>query len=255
MLDIEPFLRGIFAAPADDLPRLVFADWLDEHDQGAWAEVIRLGCEAARHPAGDPTAEGLFLRIDRLIFDHNLTHAGSDRGFRYGTTIELSADAFRDADAFRRVALTTFPHWYGAMRLKVTADRITHPAALQTILTSPVTERVTELDLRGREVDIELVVCDGGTGLAATISPLYDTEQQPVITVKMVEALARIRECRRLTRLDLRNNDLDNDALRALAQSPYLHRLERLDLVEGNHRFKGRVWQQVLERFGPDVVQ
>ena len=30
MLDREPFLQAIYAAPDDDLPRLVFADYLDE---------------------------------------------------------------------------------------------------------------------------------------------------------------------------------------------------------------------------------
>jgi uncharacterized protein (TIGR02996 family) len=29
------FIRAICAAPADDLPRLVFADWLDEHTNTA----------------------------------------------------------------------------------------------------------------------------------------------------------------------------------------------------------------------------
>lgn len=70
----------------------------------------------------------------------------------------------------------------------------------------------------------------------------------------MISVLAHSREARRLTVLDLRNNNLDNDALRALAKSPHLNRLQRLYLSEGN-TFRGRVWQQVLERFGPDVVE
>lgn len=266
MADIEPFLRGIFADPADDLPRLVFADWLDEHGQDGWAAAIRLGCELPTLAADDPRADRIRVELDRLLED--LPHAGPDRGFHPVGPIEQPADMFSDADAFRRLALTRFPHWYGAMRLKVTADRITHPAPLQTILTSPVTERVTDLDMRGQEIEVpglrivdldlrgrEIEVARLADGGPDGLFALTDFILQPVITVKMVEALARMRECRRLTALDLRNNDLDNDALRALAQSPYLHRVERLDLLEGNHRFKGRVWQQVRERFGPDVVQ
>ncbi len=45
-----PFLRAIIAAPDDDLPRLIFADWLDEHDDGERAEFIRVQCELARLP-------------------------------------------------------------------------------------------------------------------------------------------------------------------------------------------------------------
>lgn len=43
-------LAAVKAAPADDLPRLVMADWLEEHDQPDWAEFIRAQCELDRHP-------------------------------------------------------------------------------------------------------------------------------------------------------------------------------------------------------------
>jgi hypothetical protein len=58
---------------------------------------------------------------------------------------------------------------------------------------------------------------------------------------------------RRVTELDLTDNDLDNDAARAIVRSPYLDNLKRLNLLAGN-RFRGRVWQQVIARFGEDVV-
>lgn len=40
-------LRGIAAVPDDDLPRLVLADWLQEHDHAKRAEWIRIQCELA----------------------------------------------------------------------------------------------------------------------------------------------------------------------------------------------------------------
>lgn len=36
--------RAVLAAPDDDLPRLVYADWLDEHGEGERAEFIRIQC-------------------------------------------------------------------------------------------------------------------------------------------------------------------------------------------------------------------
>ena len=247
MDDLEPFLRATFADPDDDLPRLVFADWLDEHDLPDWAWLIRAGCEHA----GDPERLAAPEFVERLKRE---PRAGPDRGFQPADSIELPAHAFRDAEEFRRLALNLNPHWYGATRLKVTGDRITDPAPLLTILTSPVTARVVELDLRGQVIEIptELGGSDAPGELAGL--SLYDIEQRPVIAVRMVEVLANTREARRLKALDLRNNDLDNDALRSLARSPYLHQLTRLDLLEGN-RFKGRHWQTVLETYGPDVVQ
>jgi uncharacterized protein (TIGR02996 family) len=44
----EAFLAAVASAPDDDLPRLVAADWLEEHGDTERAEFIRLQCELAR---------------------------------------------------------------------------------------------------------------------------------------------------------------------------------------------------------------
>ena len=46
---IDRFLEAICATPQDDTPRLVYADWLDEHGDPARAEFIRVQVELARH--------------------------------------------------------------------------------------------------------------------------------------------------------------------------------------------------------------
>lgn len=43
MSDGEALLRSILAAPADDAPRLVYADWLEDHGEGRRAADIRWG--------------------------------------------------------------------------------------------------------------------------------------------------------------------------------------------------------------------
>ena len=50
-----PLLAAIAADPDDDLPRLVYADWLDEHGHADRAEFIRLQCHTARVGPLDPT--------------------------------------------------------------------------------------------------------------------------------------------------------------------------------------------------------
>ncbi len=47
------FLSAICADPADDTPRLVLADWLDDNGEAERAEFIRLQCELAKLPAFD----------------------------------------------------------------------------------------------------------------------------------------------------------------------------------------------------------
>jgi len=53
MSDQEGLLRTIAAHPADNTPRLVFADWCDENGRGEWAELIRAQCEG-REPQCRP---------------------------------------------------------------------------------------------------------------------------------------------------------------------------------------------------------
>jgi uncharacterized protein (TIGR02996 family) len=61
MTDGYALLRAIESAPADDTPRLVYADWLDEHAGSEAdrkrAEFIRLQCELVRDPAPARRAE------------------------------------------------------------------------------------------------------------------------------------------------------------------------------------------------------
>jgi uncharacterized protein (TIGR02996 family) len=54
---VAAFLRAIKETPDDDTPRLIFADWLEDHDDPR-GEMIRLSCELARipHPGAERTA-------------------------------------------------------------------------------------------------------------------------------------------------------------------------------------------------------
>src|SRR4051812_45771075 len=73
MPERRAFIDAILEAPDDDAPRLVFADWLDEYGgdaERARAEFIRLQCEAAKRPAGDPRRADLERREDELLVAH-----------------------------------------------------------------------------------------------------------------------------------------------------------------------------------------
>ncbi|MBN9118381.1 MAG: TIGR02996 domain-containing protein [Planctomycetes bacterium] len=48
MSDRDALIAAILANPDEDTPRLVFADWLDEHGDAPRAEFIRVQCELAR---------------------------------------------------------------------------------------------------------------------------------------------------------------------------------------------------------------
>ena len=48
MTDRDALRRAILESPADDAPRLIYADYLDEHGEPERAEFIRVQCEIAR---------------------------------------------------------------------------------------------------------------------------------------------------------------------------------------------------------------
>lgn len=251
----EALLRAIFEAPKDDLPRLVFADWLDEHREPEWAELIRLQCQTQSAPHAFERKQELLGRV----FPQALANESAvfERGFRLDPRMQIAADQLGDAANLRERALREHPEWYGATELKIAGGLILSGKPIQTLLTSTVTQRVTRVDLSGAVVnswaDDDFVGESVGTETTA-LALLREYEYRPVVTVQAVEALVNAREARRLTHLDLRNNDLDNDAARAIVHSTNLIRLKSLQMFDGN-QLRGRTWQQLLERFGPDVVQ
>src|SRR5205085_1311341 len=64
------FLDDIFAHPDDDMPRLIFADWLDEQGEGERAEFIRVQVGRARLPHWDAQQVRLRLRERQLLAKH-----------------------------------------------------------------------------------------------------------------------------------------------------------------------------------------
>src|SRR3954466_16322534 len=71
MSDAAPLLAAIRQAPADDAPRLVYADWLDEHGQPERADFIRVQCALAHRD--DPARR---RREAELLAEHHDALAG-----------------------------------------------------------------------------------------------------------------------------------------------------------------------------------
>jgi len=68
--DLLALLNACRADPVSDLPRLVLADWLDEHDEPARAEFLRVQCELARPSLETERIATLRLR-ERALIDEN----------------------------------------------------------------------------------------------------------------------------------------------------------------------------------------
>src|SRR5262245_54494625 len=77
MSTADALLRDICENPEDDTPRLVYADWLDEHGDADRAELIRVQCEQARLPKDDPRGKELSQRAEELLREHDTDWVGA----------------------------------------------------------------------------------------------------------------------------------------------------------------------------------
>jgi uncharacterized protein (TIGR02996 family) len=101
MSDEDALLAAIIAAPDDDLPRLVYADWLDERGQPDRAEFIRMQIERERLEPAGPRYAVLARKEAALIGRHKegwttllrTVLPGSTAKFRRGFVEEVSTPA------------------------------------------------------------------------------------------------------------------------------------------------------------------
>jgi len=70
--DEYALLQAVTANPDDDLARLVYADWIEEHGRAERAEFIRLQIERDRQAATDPHARGISWREYELLRENEV---------------------------------------------------------------------------------------------------------------------------------------------------------------------------------------
>src|SRR5262249_44868579 len=203
-----------------DAPRLVYADWLEEHGDAARAEFIRVQCELARLDDGDDRRWELEARERWLLWHHGKRWAGPlrrlgkrwqvRRGFVEGGTVG-AAEFLGWADELFRLAPIRHAR---LLRVRDTLPRLARCRHLA---------RVRGLDLRHQDFSPETF-----------------------------DALARSRHLTGLTSLNLRGTLMCNTAgMRQLAGYESLAGLTSLDLSQ---RRPGRperphAWADNDERF------
>ena len=145
-------LAAVIAAPDDDFPRLVYADYLDETGRADRAAFIRVQVELATLPPGDPRRADLLATADRLE-DANRAAWAAEYGCPAG-----ALDYRRGFPEWVQCTPTQFCRWAGRLfdRAPVTAVRMwdesdTEPADpdwLIPMARSRHLSRVTTLDFR-----------------------------------------------------------------------------------------------------------
>ena len=118
--DEQALLAAVCADPDGDLPRLVYADWCDDHGRPERGEFIRLGCALARPTPAGPDRTQALAALRALLQSHgSRCHADlrpADgvwwgvhvRGFPERLTVDLAdRPVGRLAELFVGVPVTT----------------------------------------------------------------------------------------------------------------------------------------------------
>ncbi len=66
-MQLVELLQACRARPSDDLPRLILADWLEEHDESARAEFVRVQVELSHNSSNRQRVQELRARELRLL--------------------------------------------------------------------------------------------------------------------------------------------------------------------------------------------
>jgi uncharacterized protein (TIGR02996 family) len=254
----EGLLGDIATAPENDAPRLVYADWLEDHDPGPRdregtslrAEFIRLQCQLARLPADDPERARLEAREQELLpaqtadwlerlGKYGVTDVVLRRGLPEEVTISaadfignmgevLDAAPVRGATVFdcRDVeALAACPHLAKLTALDLNWNHIDAVGA-EALASSPRLANLMTLHLDGNNI--------GNAGAEALATSPHLTNLVALhldgnnIGNAGAAALAASPYLAGLILLDLRVNDIDTVGARALAYSPHLTHLASL---------------------------
>jgi uncharacterized protein (TIGR02996 family) len=225
MTDREAFVAAIADTPRDDAPRLVYADWLDEHGEPERAAFIRLQCRAARLRPGTVERTDALRRADDLAAEHEADWLGDwasclvtrdyHRGFL--RRVRMTAEQFLEhgeqlfrAEPARRLELVKVPTgWTCDHGDPLEAD------AIRAVVGHPAFAGVRELAVVnrfGRE-DVETWL----TSLAAATH------------------VTKLRALGPATRFQLHNQfsdrfGLGEPALAAFCAAPHLRSLRSIDL-------------------------
>jgi uncharacterized protein (TIGR02996 family) len=272
MTDADALLRAVIAAPDDDAPRLVYADWCEDHGDPDRAAFIRAQVELARDAYHPRLAE--LRQTERTLWRRCQTAwtawvppwaevPGFHRGFLERIRCE-AADYLAGADEVRLRTPLLGLRLYGPQELAVplfrgraldgirvlTLSVDVAAAGWEHLAACPYLGRLEELNLNYRAPAAKLVAAlvESVSLGALQILRLRSCGLGDDQTARLV-----MHPCvKRLRTLDLSSNGILEEGGQALLDSPHLDGLELLTL-KGNPVTEGRLAERLRRKFGGRV--
>jgi uncharacterized protein (TIGR02996 family) len=232
----DALTAAIVAAPDDDLPRQVFADYLEDAGDEAYARFIRGQIERAKTPAWEPFAvrwdRGLIpgadpnLYRDRLpaVVDNWNVEWDLTEPFRrgFGTAVRI-----RDLYTF----LDTAPQLFDAAPVTELTLPTAPLDAWRRFAVQPWLPRVKSVRFAGLSMPIEPIRCLCESPLATGLEEIYFDRANSPAMPELMAGMAASQLSEQLVGLHFRMGDSSvQDMILAFGGGPW-PKLERLSLV------------------------
>jgi uncharacterized protein (TIGR02996 family) len=225
----EPFLRAIAEEPDDDMHRLIFADWLDEHGHSERAEFIRLQVVVARSPATtyqkEEAAKKLLLEHEKAwtaglhhLLDTSPWRSKPGLGFSRGMLEVLPLTSFvelspKDQERLDIRCVIIDAHRPKPLAALLQCDRLKQISTLRSAAEPKLNREMMR------------VLSEAGT-----LTKLVHLELNKTISPEGAAALAKLPLLRQLRSLCLGYTRMGDAVLLELLQSPLCPQLRRLEL-------------------------
>lgn len=226
------FLAEILASPHDDIPRLVYADWLEEQGNPR-GEFIRLQCEL------DAGVENEEQRIDLQIRERDLL---DEYGEEWAGTVPSLVDRHIFLRGFVEYVVMTMPAFVSLAKELFELAPIRHAMLnchragdAQPLADCRQLEQLNGLILAGIEPNGVRQIF--GRRHFPCLEKLILGQNQ--MGDEAVRSIANSPGLENLKVLDLSRNGLRNASAVALAESPYITQLETLLLSHNEIRLTG----------------
>lgn len=196
--EMEAFLQDIKEHPEDDVPRLIFSDWLEERGDPR-GSLMRLQCELSSLPLDAPkrtSRQQKEQQLEKKVEDwlqpkpQWLSNWESRRGLW-----KVYADLHSHPDKWSLWVTAHWWPWMDSLRLRIWPQHFPQRISSFAILA------LNELDLRDN-----------------TVGP------------REAQALANSPHVRNLISLNLQRTGMNDEGIATLSRSPHLSRLRSLDL-------------------------
>ncbi|MFQ3592116.1 MAG: TIGR02996 domain-containing protein, partial [Gemmataceae bacterium] len=269
--DEDGLLEAIIAAPEDPVPRLIYADWLEEHDEPDRAALLR--CSGPPEPAlvqrATPSIPSEYAGIvHHVFFDRGLLNVTVQmrglltKGFQasgpewlrrnrvyrlalFGTTRDWSKVAalpmLRQIRMLRLdpgslkenglAGLLSSPHLERLFGLEIPRNNLNWPQRLEPLLKATTLPNLCNLNLSNNNLTLPTI------RLLATWQPARPLRVLNLshnwIGAEGLALLVQSEWCRHLTQFNVSHNGLTDRGLQVLIESENLHDLTHL-WISGN---------------------